>query len=137
MIQQVVSHRYQFKRGTEKSWKEANPILREGEPGFELDTGLLKIGDGSGHWNDLKYINHEVYVISPDNKTLALDIDGKMTIYGFDSASANYIPMKNEKNELIWIELKPVAFTGKIEDLSQEKTIIFYGGSATDLVEGL
>ena len=35
---------------------KANPVLSAGEPGFELDTGKLKIGDGSTYWNDLPYL---------------------------------------------------------------------------------
>src|SRR5207237_5722463 len=32
-----------------------SPILDEGEAGVELDTGLMKIGDGINHWNALPY----------------------------------------------------------------------------------
>lgn len=43
----------QFRRGTWNDWKNVNPILESGEPGFETDTGILKIGDGSSTWNAL------------------------------------------------------------------------------------
>jgi hypothetical protein len=36
-------------------WAELNPVLGEGELGIESDTGLSKLGDGSTHWNQLKY----------------------------------------------------------------------------------
>ena len=32
---EVIQHTYQFKRGTAQRWIEVNPILRQGEPGFE------------------------------------------------------------------------------------------------------
>lgn len=48
---------FQFKRGLAQSWINVNPILAAGEPGFELDTGKLKIGDGSTSWNDLAYLS--------------------------------------------------------------------------------
>ena len=32
-----------------------NPILGDGEMGYEKDTGKMKIGDGVTHWNDLPY----------------------------------------------------------------------------------
>ncbi len=54
---QVVQHTYQFKRGTAQRWVEVNPILKQGEPGFEYDTGKLKIGDGFTPWLGLPYIN--------------------------------------------------------------------------------
>lgn len=45
----------QFRRDTAASWKAKNPILSEGEPGLELDTGKIKIGDGAKGWNSLPY----------------------------------------------------------------------------------
>lgn len=54
---EVVKHIYQFKRGTAQRWIDVNPILRQGEPGFEYDTGKLKIGDGFTPWLALPYIN--------------------------------------------------------------------------------
>ncbi len=44
-----------FRRDTAANWTQANPTLAQGEPGFEHDTGLLKIGDGSTAWNSLDY----------------------------------------------------------------------------------
>ncbi len=44
-----------FRRDTAANWILANPILAQGEPGFEHDTGLLKIGDGETAWNSLGY----------------------------------------------------------------------------------
>ena len=59
---ETIQHVYQFKRGTTQRWIEVNPILRQGEPGFEYDTGKLKIGDGFTPWNNLKYINENIDV---------------------------------------------------------------------------
>jgi hypothetical protein len=44
-----------FRRDTAAAWTQANPVLAQGEPGFEHDTGLLKIGDGATAWNSLVY----------------------------------------------------------------------------------
>jgi hypothetical protein len=44
-----------FRRDTASAWTQANPVLAQGEPGFEHDTGLLKIGDGETEWIDLDY----------------------------------------------------------------------------------
>ena len=59
---ETIQHVYQFKRGTAQRWIDVNPILRQGEPGFEYDTGKLKIGDGFTPWNNLKYINENIDV---------------------------------------------------------------------------
>lgn len=45
----------QLKRGAAASWTSANPVLAQGEPGYETDTGRLKIGDGLTHWVSLAY----------------------------------------------------------------------------------
>lgn len=38
--------RIRLRRGTAAQWASANPILALGEPGFESDTGVLRIGNG-------------------------------------------------------------------------------------------
>lgn len=45
----------QLRRGTAALWTSSNPILSEGEIGFETDTMLYKIGDGVTAWNALGY----------------------------------------------------------------------------------
>jgi microcystin-dependent protein len=45
--------RIQFRRGTSTQWSSANPILAEGELGFESDTKVIKFGDGVTAWNTL------------------------------------------------------------------------------------
>ena len=53
---QIVNITYQLKRGYADRWIEVNPVLRQGEPGFEIDTGKLKIGNGIDTWVNLSYI---------------------------------------------------------------------------------
>ena len=55
----VVKTTFQFKRATAARWQELNLVLAAGEPGFELDKGRLKIGDGETPWNELKYLGGE------------------------------------------------------------------------------
>lgn len=56
----VINTTFQLKRGTSEAWTRNNPKLYPGEPGFELDTGKLKIGDGIKFWRDLPYITNDV-----------------------------------------------------------------------------
>lgn len=59
----------QVHRGTSEAWKRNNPVLEDGEFGFELDTGLLKIGRDSRNYTDLPYINDGAFLeIDPQNK---------------------------------------------------------------------
>lgn len=48
---------FKLRRGTSTEWEEKNPVLLDGEPGFEIDTYKLKIGDGLLSWNDLPYVS--------------------------------------------------------------------------------
>lgn len=36
-------------------WMRTDPVLQSGIPGFEDDTGKLKIGDGTKKWSELSY----------------------------------------------------------------------------------
>lgn len=45
--------RMQQRRGTAADWAAQNPVLADGEVGFETDTKVLKMGDGVTAWNDL------------------------------------------------------------------------------------
>jgi len=55
----VINTTFKLKRGTKDRWLELNPVLLEGEPGFEIDTGKLKIGNGVDDWVTLQYIGEE------------------------------------------------------------------------------
>ena len=46
----------QLRRDLSGNWTSTNPILAQGEPGVELDTNRMKVGDGVTAWNDLAYI---------------------------------------------------------------------------------
>jgi hypothetical protein len=43
------------RRGTAAEWTAANPVLADGEPGVERDTGKVKFGDGVAAWADRPY----------------------------------------------------------------------------------
>ena len=49
----------QLRRDLSSNWASTNPILAQGEPGVELDTNNMKIGDGVKAWNDLAYTVQE------------------------------------------------------------------------------
>lgn len=47
----------QVRRDIAANWTSNNPVLASGEWGLETDTGTVKIGDGSTHWNSLTGAN--------------------------------------------------------------------------------
>lgn len=57
MATEVIKTTFQLKRGLAESWNRLNPILAAGEPGWTLDTHVLKIGDGITPWNNLDVIS--------------------------------------------------------------------------------
>lgn len=48
--------RIQWRRDTAAAWATANPILAEGEAGFETNTLKVKVGNGASAWNSLAYL---------------------------------------------------------------------------------
>lgn len=44
-----------IRRDNSTVWKHINPVLEQGEPAVELDTGRMKIGDGEHHYVELPY----------------------------------------------------------------------------------
>jgi hypothetical protein len=48
-----MAEKIKLRRDTSTNWATNNPILAEGEPGVEIDTGILKIGDGATAWDTL------------------------------------------------------------------------------------
>lgn len=44
-----------LRRDTAANWITDNPVLEEGETGWETDTGRVKLGNGTDAWVDLAY----------------------------------------------------------------------------------
>lgn len=45
-----------LRRDTAANWTSVNPVLAQGEPGWETDTNCGKVGDGTLAWNALPYL---------------------------------------------------------------------------------
>jgi hypothetical protein len=45
----------QIRRDTAANWEATNPVLSQGEPGHEIDTGKVKYGNGTSDWKTLAY----------------------------------------------------------------------------------
>ena len=56
--------RIQVRRDTTAGWAAANPVLAEGEPGFDTTVKQLRIGDGATPWSGLP-------AATPDAGTIA------------------------------------------------------------------
>lgn len=54
----------QLRRGATAQWTFANPTLSDGEPGYENDTGILRIGDAVTPWRSVPPILNRRFVAS-------------------------------------------------------------------------
>ena len=55
MAEIIYKTMFQLRRGSSIEWETINPILREGEPGFDTTLKKQKIGDGVTPWKDLPF----------------------------------------------------------------------------------
>ena len=60
--------RIRQKTDTAEGWLASNPILLYGELGIEIDTQLIKIGDGVTPWSGLPYVLADQIMDLVDNK---------------------------------------------------------------------
>ena len=51
-----MANKIQVRRDTTANWTSSNPTLSQGEIGYELNTGKIKIGTGTTAWNSLTYL---------------------------------------------------------------------------------
>lgn len=65
-MSQVLNAKILIRRDTFSIWASTNPILLDGEIGYEKDTGRLKVGNGVLPWNQLPYQGSGVGIIFLD-----------------------------------------------------------------------
>lgn len=85
----------QFKRGTASRWAESTLILAEGEPGFEIDTGRFKIGDGVHTWNLLRYQDEQSVISRPSIQDFPTFPDTNKRIIYKDESTSNLYQAKD------------------------------------------
>lgn len=49
----IVNVRFAFRRDTAANWASVNPVLADGEAGYDKTNRLIRIGDGTSHWSAL------------------------------------------------------------------------------------
>lgn len=128
MAEVVLKTVFQLKRGNAEAWTRNNPVLKSAEPGYELDTGKLKLGDGVTAWNDLPYFGGS-YAISTDNSSITFYGD-ELQIVGFAQAEAGQSIRKTADGKLEWYSptTEPISISRLEND--ENTIIIFDGGSA-------
>ena len=73
----------QLRRDTAANWQGTNPVLAQGEPGVELDTKKMKVGDGSTSWNSLAYVSTETGQNATKNMFVKLNAENNDNWYNW------------------------------------------------------
>ena len=139
---EIIKHTYQLKRGTAERWRAQNPVLLQGEPGFEYDTGKLKIGDGFTPWSALEYINDGAVfnALTRDgfptvgNVGTIYKAQEEVALYQWNDKTYEY-ELLSSGEQLIDELVKDVdEVRQQMAELEEylSGTIVLYGGSATD-----
>ena len=82
-----MAYRLQVRRDTASNWTSVNPVLEDGEEGYETDTKKTKRGDGTTAWTSLSYWNAGAGDVSgpassTDNTIPRFDGTGGKTLQG-------------------------------------------------------
>ena len=101
MATNTIKMRIQFRRDTAANWLLYKDVIpAAGEPCFEIDTGVFKIGDGVTTYENLKNIGGAC--LSADGKSIVIE-DGVLKLAGFDAAKIGAQPRKNADGNIEWI----------------------------------
>src|SRR3954447_23600646 len=110
--------RFRNRRGTSAEWALTNPILADGELGFEKDTKNFKFGDGATPWLELD---------SPLDAAGYLPINGKAAnaelLDGFNSsavADPNTVPVRTSAGRLVVADGSAVNETATVGQLTNQ-----------------
>ena len=68
--------RIQMRRGTSSEWNSADPILNEGEIGYNSTLAAFKVGDGETIWSELDYYQTAASITPAEVGAIALTEKG-------------------------------------------------------------
>lgn len=92
---------------TTANWNtNKSKVLLKGEVGIEFFTNgevKIKIGDGTTTWENLSYFNDEIK-LSGDGKSIEINPDGTVKVYGFDTAETGAQPRKKADGSIEWVK---------------------------------
>ena len=88
-----MADRIQQRRDTKARWTQFNPILLEGEVGYELDTDQYKVGDGVNAWNSLPYRGDpclQTLGLSTTTPLSQSGVSGALSVFDVSKAANKY-----------------------------------------------
>lgn len=104
MATQTIRMVIQLRRDSAANWLANKDVVpAAGEPCFEIDTGILKIGNGTTTYENLVPINgNEGVEFTADGKSIILE-KGILKLAGFDAAEEGAQPRKKSDGTIEWI----------------------------------
>mgnify|MGYP006916080367 CR=1 FL=1 len=129
----------QIRRGTSEEWTSANPVLNEGEIGYDSTLHKLKVGDGENNWSDLPYCDVDVLEVidslTSDSATAALSANqGRELKSQLDALSAGIPPGVTIIDNLTSTETTSALSANQGREL---KSLIDNLEDATEVIDGL
>jgi hypothetical protein len=110
----------QLRRDTAANWSASNPVLSDGQPGYDKTNGLIKIGDGVTAWNSLASFT----AIVSDGDKGDITVSGSGTTWTIDNDVVTFAKIQNVSTSSFLG--RQTAGTGDVESLTtaQAKTLL-------------
>jgi hypothetical protein len=117
--------RMQQRRDTAANWTSNNPTLAAGELGFETDTYLFKIGDGTLSWTSLSYAAGGTSSSYAATATAA----GTTTLTSTSKTTQNFTGTQTQTVVLPVVSTLPLGFSFQILNNSTQNITVNSSGS--------
>lgn len=103
-----------FRRDTTMNWQQVNPVLAEGEPGYDTDFKMIKVGDGSTEWRKLPY--QDLMWKSTPEKPVLYSLIGLVKQFDEPDASPVYVRLFDDE-----LQYQPAGTISSPADLLDEE----------------
>ena len=93
------------RNGTSSQWGSVNPVLLKGELGYDSNSKMLKIGDGSSTWDNLEFIRSDL--VSEGKGAPSSGVTDKKlgSVYVDTVGSKAYILIRKDASSSTWKQI--------------------------------
>ena len=123
----AVQTKIQLRRDTAANWTSTNPILADGEIGYDTTNDKIKIGNGANTWSQLLYLSDASYLSGTASITAlttsgSVTVGGNLTVNGTTTSINSSILQVDDKNLELGSVAGVVGIVGNVENGSGEVT---------------